>query len=420
MRTKMLLLLLFMQAINAIAQNITQMEYFIDSDPGYGKAVQISGFTPAQQVTNFQFTVPVSAASSGFHSLFIRAKNDKGNWSVVRYQSFYKESISELVPNVVKLEYFIDSDPGYGKAASLAITPGKESNNKSFTIPVGSIAGGVHLLFIRAQDSNGRWSVVRRHLFFKELLPATLPDIVKVEYFIDTDPGYDEATNVPITPGTTLSNLQFDVPGLSGRSHKLYIRAKNATGAWSVVAVRDITAPLPVTLVAFDAEKQEKTVLLKWETAEEANSEHFEVEHSINGRQWNIAGIVNSAGESKVQQFYSFMHSGPVAGENFYRLKMLDKDGSFTYSRIVTVAFTDLNEVTVFPNPSSEKITVTSKKSVKGYKILNAGGKLMRENTLAVPDTQFEIKLNRLQAEVYVLQLLLNDNTVENRKIAIE
>ncbi len=108
-------------------QKINKAEYFIDSDPGFGLATQIPVSTPSKDVS-LSFLVNSSVLSQGFHMMVLRARDDKGLWSTTRQQSFYvyrPESTTEY--KITKAEYFIDTDPGFGKAISVPIgTPAKK------------------------------------------------------------------------------------------------------------------------------------------------------------------------------------------------------------------------------------------------------------------------------------------------------
>lgn len=67
---------------------------------------------------------------------------------------------------------------------------------------------------------------------------AATPNITKVEYYIDTDPGYGVATDVPISAGTPINNLNINLSmtGLTDGFHLFFARAKDATGTWSMVS----------------------------------------------------------------------------------------------------------------------------------------------------------------------------------------
>ncbi|WP_439558636.1 beta-galactosidase [Dyadobacter sp.] len=113
----------------------------------------------------------------------------------------------------------------------------------------------------------------------------------------------------------------------------------------------DKATPLPVKLVSFTASKEENAVELNWQTSEESNSDHFAVQHSLDGETWLSIGKVAAATESKITTTYTFTDQNPVAGENLYRLKMVDRDSSFALSRINSVKMDVGKALVLYPNP---------------------------------------------------------------------
>lgn len=109
---------------------------------------------------------------------------------------------------------------------------------------------------------------------------------------------------------------------------------------------------LPVSWLSFTAQKQDNVVHLNWSTASEQNSRDFIIQHSTNGSTYNNIGNINAAGNSTVIQQYSFVHTGPVTGTNYYRILQQDIDGRSAYSKVVSVIYTAQNRsIIVYPNP---------------------------------------------------------------------
>src|SRR5574344_961883 len=97
---------------------ITNFEYFIDSDPGVGKGTLLNqSFIGAGQLE-----IPTTGLASGFHNLVIRAKESNGKWSISENRPFYIQPVIEPVSSsLVAYEYFIDTDPGVGNGMHVAI-----------------------------------------------------------------------------------------------------------------------------------------------------------------------------------------------------------------------------------------------------------------------------------------------------------
>jgi hypothetical protein len=241
----------YKEEVPASLPNVTRVEYFVNTDPGFGKATNIP-VTASTDLTNVTTSIAVTSLPTGFHSLHVRARDATGKWSLTNSRSFYKEEVPASLPNVTRVEYFFDTDPGFGKATTIPVTAGTNLTNVTTTIPLTSLATGFHSLHVRARDATGKWSLTNVRALYKEDLPAAVPNVTRVEYFIDDDPGFGKGTNVPVTAGTNLSNVAFTVnlTNVPTGFHKLQVRARDATGKWSLTNVRafykeDLPASLP-------------------------------------------------------------------------------------------------------------------------------------------------------------------------------
>ncbi len=135
---------------------------------------------------------------------------------------------------------------------------------------------------------------------------------------------------------------------------------------------------LPLKLGDFTANKQTSGVRLNWETLSEENSSHFEIEKSPDGINFHTVGNINAKGNSTDKSYYSYPEASVLTATNFYRLKMVDRDGSFTYSRVIVIKNdNDLLTVQLFPNPVQDVLQVqipSRKKSTISIRINNALG----------------------------------------------
>ena len=173
---------------------------------------------------------------------------------------------------------------------------------------------------------------------------------------------------------------------------------------------------LPVTLVSFNAKKEGSVVGLAWATTEETNSDYFEVQRSSNGKSWNRLGSVKSHGESKVLVNYGFVDENPGAGENLYRLKMVDNDKTFTYSAIRNIVFEGNSDFIPYPNPVSDKFRIKNYQQIKQVVLYNTGGVKMY-GTQNV--TSEGIDVSRLLPGSYTAVLTLFDGTIRTHKVAV-
>lgn len=119
----------------------------------------------------------------------------------------------------------------------------------------------------------------------------------------------------------------------------------------------EAAAPLPVTLVAFTAQRQGADGWLRWSTASELRNSYFQVESSTDGTKFTPLGRVAGAGTSAQAHTYEFRdanlarYAGPQV---YYRLRQVDTDGTSVYSPVRTVAVPPASSLLVqaFPNPS--------------------------------------------------------------------
>lgn len=110
---------------------------------------------------------------------------------------------------------------------------------------------------------------------------------------------------------------------------------------------------LPVTLVSLTGQKVPDGHQLNWFTASEANSDRFLVQKSFDGTTFENLGEVMAAGNSNSLRAYSFLDLKPNTGNNYYRLKMVDKDATFRFSNIVLlIGGRSNNGAALFPNPT--------------------------------------------------------------------
>ncbi len=113
------------------------------------------------------------------------------------------------------------------------------------------------------------------------------------------------------------------------------------------------SAALPVTLVSFTAFYSGQQVDLHWMTATEINNKYFNIERSLDGKNFESIGTVDGAGNHQGLLNYNFVDASPLAGVVYYRLKQVDVDGTFAYSTIRVVNVLSGEQIIVFPTPAN-------------------------------------------------------------------
>lgn len=145
------------------------------------------------------------------------------------------------------------------------------------------------------------------------------------------------------------------------------------------------TAPLPVDLLYFKATVSKYDAELKWATAQEINSDYFEVEHSADGLSFISIGKIKAAGNSSQTKQYTYRHFSPAIGQHFYRLRQIDVGGFTKISSIQSININSKNNnLAIMPNPATDYIRlsgfeITGKQS---YSVLNIHGQVISTGKL--------------------------------------
>lgn len=168
---------------------------------------------------------------------------------------------------------------------------------------------------------------------------------------------------------------------------------------------------LPIELLTFNAHLSSKnTVDLHWTTASETNSSHFEIERSIDTKNWENLGKVVGAGTTNVQQTYDFEDKKPYSGLNYYRLKQVNLNREFEYSEIVNVFIEPsalADDLQISPNPASNHISVVMDvDKIENYQasLWNSQGILIQQFYLR-EDWNGQIEIEDLMKGIYFLQI---------------
>ncbi len=212
-----------------------------------------------------------------------------------------------------------------------------------------------------------------------------------------------------LNPGSAGSNPS----GLINFNNAVYFSANDGTDLnelWKI----NMGTVVPLKLLSFTVYKQNKIVQLQWRTANEINSSHFEIERSTDARSFTVIGNVTAGGRSANN--YVSEDQTAFAGINYYRLKMIDKDGRFVYSETVKINFTQSINVIVQPNPAKDFIVITNGEQYKVLRLVDMNGKeILRFEKRA--DNRYNI--SGVSRGVYLLQLY-SDDIMDVKKIVIE
>ena len=215
---------LFMISEEANAQPAV-VEYWIDD--------AVSTTQPASGSTVL-LTSDISMLDPGKHLFNCRVQSTNGKWSEIHSREFTIEIIPVEISGAF-IEYYIDSDPGYGKGT---LVKAIENSDNEVDVDLADTKPGAHVLYVRTYDGQGHWSSTASH----PLYVRNPVSIAEVEYFVDADPGKGKGVSVSLPENLSEPfDLKISSDGLLYGEHLFGIRAKDSDGLWTYNTTRPFT-----------------------------------------------------------------------------------------------------------------------------------------------------------------------------------
>lgn len=173
--------------------------------------------------------------------------------------------------------------------------------------------------------------------------------------------------------------------------------------------------PMPVTLIRFDAAKSESAVQLTWATSSETNSAHFDIERSADARIWNAIGKISAGEFTNTLSEYNFADLSPARGTNYYRLKMVDMDETYSYSQIRSVSLQGA-AVRIYPNPVSDRLIIedAQMEEMQQLTLYNVSGQAVYTKKDV---TKNSIEMSGLPKGVYILTIIYKSGVKMSRTV---
>ena len=171
---------------------------------------------------------------------------------------------------------------------------------------------------------------------------------------------------------------------------------------------------LPVEWLGFEGEEKEGNSLLTWQTATEYNASHFEIEFSRDGEDFQTIGQVSAVGNSSEISSYTYMDRGVglrFSGIVYYRLRQVDMDGRFSYSKLISIELSHrkISKATLnlYPNPASRvtRISLSEEVAISQVRVLNTVGEEMNVKVASTKEG-LSIHLGELLPGYYITQIL--------------
>ena len=200
-----------------------------------------------------------------------------------------------------------------------------------------------------------------------------------------------------VDPSVNLNNPSFH--GLID-DIRIYNRALDSTEVRALYHEGGFA--LPVSIVNINATDKGNLVTVNWQTATELNTSHFIIQHSTDGSSFTDIGTVIEIGSGANN--YSFTDNNPARGTNYYRLKSVDKDGSSSFSKVVSLQLSINNyQMSVVPNPTRD-ITTIKGSHIASIEVIDNIGKLVKV-ILFKDATNPILSVSALPAGVYHLSI---------------
>jgi uncharacterized delta-60 repeat protein len=225
----------------------------------------------------------------------------------------------------------------------------------------------------------------------------------------------DGSLDTDFNPGTGAGNniwtaaLQPDGKLMIGGSFTSY----NGTGRNRLARIFSTESTLPLRFLEFSGSSQGNDHNLNWKTADEQNTSHFDIERSLDARNFTKIGSVVSANQSGIHVYsFSDTKSGLLGSKSiYYRLRQVDLDGKFSYSKVIAFSLNAAsNNIQLYPNPVNHEVglNISLNKAEKlEVRILDQSGRIMTQQKWDVQkgDSYLPINVQALLPGVYWLEL---------------
>ena len=162
---------------------------------------------------------------------------------------------------------------------------------------------------------------------------------------------------------------------------------------------------IPVKLIKFEGHPLSKNVELTWSTASELQNDHFEMQRSVDGKTFSKIGHIKGQGTTAVPHNYQLLDESPFMGINYYRLKQVDLNGQFEFSKTISVDMLNAGKtISVYPNPVKDNVTIeTNITSDYTIELFDIAGKLLQRHPAHTPVLQ--LSTGDLLNGVYIISV---------------
>lgn len=220
---------------------------------------------------------------------------------------------------------------------------------------------------------------------------------------------------------------QYDVSFLAGNASvafRLTFKSDESAPASGVAIdnfeiIAPTNAPLPVEFISFMGKDEKDYNQLLWKTASENINKGFEVQRSVNGKDFSAIGFVKGAGTTTTLSAYKFDDHNIERNLYYYRLKQMDFNGNYNYSNVIAINRKDdagTGVEFIYPNPFTDNITIVLNKKVESpiaVMLIDLNGKKVFEKNIMPADFQVMINFSSLNLSqgTYLLNIVADNKT---------
>jgi hypothetical protein len=294
------------------------------------------------------------------------------------------------------LRFFIAKDPANSSRVRFGIATGTVTNGETYSSTAMNYSiGTTYFIVIRYDIVNG-FINDKAYLYVNPntvLEPATASAIVTVNSSLI----YPESL---LTNAFTAVELSQSGTSVAAASYDGFMIANNASSAVAWALISGANASLPVTLTSFNAAQDGlNNTKLAWNVADENGIESYVIEKSTDGQHFTAVGTVAASGNTN----YNFTDVQAVSDKTYYRLKMVEADGTFKISNIVSLKATLSTSISLSPNPVTNSLMIQHPKVTGDARIqlMNASGQFIREFRLATGAVLSTINMSGLTTGMY-------------------
>jgi large repetitive protein len=155
---------------------------------------------------------------------------------------------------------------------------------------------------------------------------------------------------------------------------------------------------LPLELVSFNGYAKNNNNILAWRTEAEQNFSHFELQHGLNGIDFETMGQIKAKGQGSD---YGYTHQNPTAATHYYRLKMVDTDGAFKFSQVISLNKNETKSLKIYPNPTKNTISIMTSDYSQPMRLYNINGALLMSKN----QTTEQLDISELPTGMYFLHV---------------